>query len=163
MSHSFSQHHGTVLGAGDTLEKRDTALTTRRADLGWRLNEITGHKAKHCGPLSQVPVKFLKGWGFVHSFPSSEYWARSLTHWRYFSKCLLNYIYFLFIPRQRRTLDTKGKNGFCQARKQSITGGRWWPAWSLAWDQVLGQKKGQIFWVEPGIILFLKKSFLLIS
>ena len=33
----------------------------------------------------------------------------------------------------------------------------------LSVRQVLGQKKGQIFSIEPGIILFLKKSFLLIS
>lgn len=78
-------------------EKRDTALTTRRADLGWRLNEITGHKAKHCGPLSQVPVKFLKGWR-VCAF-ISEFWVIEHGAWHTegtsASVCWTIYIFFL--------------------------------------------------------------------
>lgn len=154
MSHSFSQHHGAVLGAGDKVEKRDTALTTRRADSGWRLNEITGHKAKHCGPLPQVPVKFLGFRGF--SAFISESWVLST------EPDTLKVLQQVFVELNIFSPYPKAKENFRHQREEWRLPGekaehfrrRWWPAWNLAWDQVLGPKKGEIFSVEPRIILF---------
>ena len=149
------------MGERNQVEKRDTALTTRWADLGWRLNEITGHKAKHCGSLSQVPVKFLKGRGFSAFISESWVLSTEADALKVLQFVVLNI--FSSYPKAKENFRHKREEWLLPGKKAEHFRRRWRPAWSLAWDQVLGQKKGQIFSVEPGIILFLKKSFLLIS